>query len=824
MKYKQMLSKHINHYSSQLDDCISVTCMTIDKNDAQSVQLECNTTLPLKSTGTQRFHTLAAESLLTVTENNLKENIQTANTQYTQSSAHQVLSPDTQLSPPSTSHNPHKCHTKINASHNPPKVKKREPYIPSYMDPLTGPEPCVVCGDNATGFHYRAMTCEGCKGFFRRSIQKKLVYTCKFQGRCSVSDKQNRNSCQKCRFDRCISGGMAKDLVLDEDKRLAKRRLIEANRARKKAEAVAAATSVTDSLTTTPGIINPDTTTNYHITNNQPISMSNTISTPVVMSSLPHHSTFHAYNSFTNQFTVSSAPTGQLNYNLIKAYPLEVPNSSSHSIVSTSTSVIHLPENEPKSVVQSSQTTDKLQQPTVPNNICWHPVYGIPYAQCLTNAKTGNRNNTSSISISYEESMNRIQLLNVSNQITNYPSLSSEVDHCNLLSELKNLKNQQTTNAKTIDDNHISANTVNSNGKNNNHVHLTTDYAPQQYSPITPEKYNSLSVTYPKHINIMDSIETVYNDCPWTKEDQNMVDSIVQAYGNMLNPNFKLKTANEDIDKDPEKAFYSSTDSKITSLIEPMIASLVAFARLVPEFELLDANDQTRLLRGCCLDVITLRAAYLLSRIAMSLGIVEPNAYNKSQLASSSDSVDAFVQHMPSHQQENVTSNIPNNIYPQLGTSDTKCAQMIRAVALKLARLEIDQTEVALMTAILLMSPDRPGLTDCETVEHTQDALLETFNRYANRIRKIRSNRTNHNNVTSSQQQYWPRILMALTELRSITLCNQGLFLEKAYGSANEQLPWYFRELFTGDFMIQQTDRLTFQYDSNSNSNNNYSY
>ncbi|KAK4467602.1 hypothetical protein MN116_000265, partial [Schistosoma mekongi] len=290
--------------------------------------------------------------------------------------------------------------------------------------------------------------------------------------------------------------------------------------------------------------------------------------------------------------------------------------------------------------------------------------------------------------------------------------------------------------------------------------------------------------------------------------------------------------ANEDIDKDPEKAFYSSTDSKITSLIEPMIASLVAFARLVPGFELLDANDQTRLLRGCCLDVITLRATYLLSRIAVSLGIVEPNAYNKSQLTSSSDSVDAFVQHIPSHQQENVTSNIPNNIYPQLGTSDTKCAQMIRAVALKLARLEIDQTEVALMTAILLMSPDRPGLTECETVEHTQDALLETFNRYANRIRKIRSNRANHNNVTnrsinlntSSQQQYWPRILMALTELRSITLCNQGLFLEKAYSNANEQLPWYFRELFTGDFMLQRTNRLTFQYDSNGNSSNNYSY
>jgi len=37
------------------------------------------------------------------------------------------------------------------------------PYIPSYMRPEDGPYPCVVCGDAATGHHYRAMTCEGCK-------------------------------------------------------------------------------------------------------------------------------------------------------------------------------------------------------------------------------------------------------------------------------------------------------------------------------------------------------------------------------------------------------------------------------------------------------------------------------------------------------------------------------------------------------------------------------------------------------------------------------------------------------------------------------------
>ncbi|XP_043993606.1 thyroid hormone receptor beta isoform X4 [Gambusia affinis] len=110
----------------------------------------------------------------------------------------------------------------------------RKGYIPSYLDK---DELCVVCGDKATGYHYRCITCEGCKGFFRRTIQKNLnpTYACKYEGKC-VIDKVTRNQCQECRFKKCIAVGMATDLVLDDSKRLAKRKLIEENRERRRRE------------------------------------------------------------------------------------------------------------------------------------------------------------------------------------------------------------------------------------------------------------------------------------------------------------------------------------------------------------------------------------------------------------------------------------------------------------------------------------------------------------------------------------------------------------------------------------------------------------
>ncbi|XP_043939808.1 vitamin D3 receptor [Protopterus annectens] len=78
------------------------------------------------------------------------------------------------------------------------------------------PRICGVCGDKATGFHFNAMTCEGCKGFFRRSMKRKAVFTCPFSNNCSIT-KDNRRHCQACRLKRCIDIGMMKEFILTDE-------------------------------------------------------------------------------------------------------------------------------------------------------------------------------------------------------------------------------------------------------------------------------------------------------------------------------------------------------------------------------------------------------------------------------------------------------------------------------------------------------------------------------------------------------------------------------------------------------------------------------
>ncbi|XP_046581992.1 mucin-5AC-like [Haliotis rubra] len=86
----------------------------------------------------------------------------------------------------------------------------RPPVVPTAV--ANSLPPCRVCGEKASGFHYGVNTYEACKGFFRRSLQRKEKYKCSASGRCKIG-MGRRSTCPSCRYEKCINVGMSKTAI-----------------------------------------------------------------------------------------------------------------------------------------------------------------------------------------------------------------------------------------------------------------------------------------------------------------------------------------------------------------------------------------------------------------------------------------------------------------------------------------------------------------------------------------------------------------------------------------------------------------------------------
>ncbi|XP_063075865.1 thyroid hormone receptor alpha-like isoform X2 [Engraulis encrasicolus] len=365
-------------------------------------------------------------------------------------------------------------------------------YIPSYLEK---DEPCVVCGDKATGYHYRCITCEGCKGFFRRTIQKNLhpSYSCKYDSSCII-DKITRNQCQLCRFNKCTAVGMAMDLVLDDSKRVAKRRLIEENREKRKKE------------------------------------------------------------------------------ELVKT----------------------------------------LQSRPEPTGAEWELIRLVTDAHRHTNAAQGST---------------------------------------------------------------------------------------------------------------------------WKQKRKFLPDDIGQS----------PMTTTPDGDKVDLEAF-----SEFTKIITPAITRVVDFAKKLPMFSELPCEDQIILLKGCCMEIMSLRAAVRYDPESETLTLSGEMAVKREQL-------------------KNGGLGVVSDAIFDLGKS--------------LAQFNLDDSEVALLQAVLLMSSDRTGLTSVEKIESNQERYLLAFEHYINHRK--------HN-----MAHFWPKLLMKVTDLRMIGACHASRFLHMKVECPTELFPPLFLEVF----------------------------
>ena len=92
---------------------------------------------------------------------------------------------------------------------------------------------CQVCGANANGYNFDAITCESCKAFFRRNANKgEEAFRCLNGGKCTIN-VSTRKKCKRCRIGKCFFVGMRKDWIMSEMEREEKRKKIEENRMRK---------------------------------------------------------------------------------------------------------------------------------------------------------------------------------------------------------------------------------------------------------------------------------------------------------------------------------------------------------------------------------------------------------------------------------------------------------------------------------------------------------------------------------------------------------------------------------------------------------------
>ncbi|KPM08493.1 nuclear receptor subfamily 2 group C member 2-like protein [Sarcoptes scabiei] len=199
---------------------------------------------------------------------------------------------------------------------------------------------CVVCGDKASGRHYGAISCEGCKGFFKRSVRKQLNYVCRANQECEVT-KHHRNRCQYCRLQKCIQMGMRADHCQPERKPLvlensnssstptfttipvsSSNSILLQQSVRSSATNVPSATSLSSSSLSTSSVIHPHHHQQTTSHSSPPPPTPTTSTTTRSVSSIPRNTVQEINNIFDNQTALSIIEATACNNNFSGSTPI----------------------------------------------------------------------------------------------------------------------------------------------------------------------------------------------------------------------------------------------------------------------------------------------------------------------------------------------------------------------------------------------------------------------------------------------------------------------------------------------------------------------
>ncbi|XP_069465549.1 steroidogenic factor 1-like [Ambystoma mexicanum] len=262
-------------------------------------------------------------------------------------------------------------------------------------------EMCPVCGDKVSGYHYGLLTCESCKGFFKRTVQNNKRYTCTENQSCKI-DKTQRKRCPFCRFQKCLSVGMRLEAVRADRMRGGRNKfgpMYKRDRALKQQKkALIRANGF--KLETVPQIVSP-LQTEYTIPSNihsiHPVSKTLPLNTTAMTQvnyhrnpygaqslgmNMPNHGTLQGYHypHFPNRTIKSEYPD-----HYSSAHELAVPaygysdayqNSPIPEIPETILNLLHLEPEEPQvkarvlSSLQEEQSKSENEKPTMFGLMC----------------------------------------------------------------------------------------------------------------------------------------------------------------------------------------------------------------------------------------------------------------------------------------------------------------------------------------------------------------------------------------------------------------------------------------------------------------------
>lgn len=618
-------------------------------------------------------------------------------------------------------------------------------------NPTQQDELCLICSDRASGFHYGQLSCEGCKGFFRRSITRGQVYECKYGGNCEI-DMYMRRKCQACRLKKCKAVGMKQECVVPEVQCAIKR---DAKKAQKDKDKPNSTTR--DCITNGHDPNQIDLHNNVHLNNQAPNKNSNgqaTLQPPLTLASqqqptIPPHQANQHLNSNGTQ-PISTPPS----------HPTAVVPTPNHIRLQTNNSNPHLQSHHMKTDYTSHPshpikseasihshhpaTPVTSQAPQVPISLS-HPDPVVQGPHPITHHQ----------SIAYSQN----------NNIGASPPLTGQLNHAQPAPPTPAVTNHTTGGYPVNGQPH---GTFTSSGLTHNSPPLVIPsngivepsdrmasllQNPSFNGPVAPghNQPNVRIASYDNGLLVNQNLSPEHYQQIRARsilEDRKgIIEGLVKFQEEYESPRI------EDIESIAPNVDNGRTEQNFTYIAEITkltVGLIVEFAKRVYGFELLTREDQITLLKAGASEVMMLRSSRKYDMRTDSILFYNNQPYTRDDYRANhiGDLVDGLF-------------------------NFCRSTQILR----------LDPAEYALITSLIIFS-ERPGLREPEKVESIQEFYLELTQAYIE-------------SKENTEKCKFARLLSLLTELRALNMVNADLCSELK--AKNHHLPEFLAELWDVD-------------------------